>query len=676
MNSLLRTHVRQSGWRVACLRLRCLIAVVGLIGSASLVMTVAPVSHADSTPITIPWPGVPMPPARIGVHGDGSVTVSSNDTGNYYNYPGSTVSLATLSPAYDSTDIVAKTTDSWTILPDQAHQVVGSDKTTYMTQRNDSTGAQRIAARRGAAMLWSSSFATRCSGHQIPNILSIVSSYDGDLFAEVSWPAYSSGCPSSSELAGIASTTGRIKFETASPLPQANNLTYGGSNILPYEGGTALVNGGSVYYYSDGGLMDTSNTFTPTVPPNTSIGVASMAADGRVYLETNLYTSAGFIWHVLGKSPGNSAVTDLSLPSGSSLYPQMAVTVDGGVVICWLVAGSYYFGYFGNDGTQVYAKSLSYESNQSLVGSSFGIGVDDLGDVIVQRTMDNGSERNVYVDSFSAGGLEAHLFNSATQFGSPGFDLFTSSAWSPQAIGDKKFYLTLCHVTTAPNGSWPTTCASNASPEIVVVPIAGSFDYPRSEIYAAARLKENYVALGDSYSSGEGNPPFIVPTDNDGGDGCDRSYVAYPVAVATANFMNLRAFVACSGATSGTIIGGQNGEPGQIESLDVNTDIVTVIAGGNDVRFADFAAECVIGTCDAASSQYLDTMDQIDNYLQANLKYSSMIYDWRRRTRPFTYLVIRRWHRRVAQAVPSCQMVRKWPPMALSLASTTSPVQP
>jgi hypothetical protein len=37
----------------------------------------------------------------------------------------------------------------------------------------------------------------------------------------------------------------------------------------------------------------------------------------------------------------------------------------------------------------------------------------------------------------------------------------------------------------------------------------------------------SYAALGDSYSSGEGNPPFLAGT-NSNGDFCHRSSAAYP----------------------------------------------------------------------------------------------------------------------------------------------------
>jgi len=69
-----------------------------------------------------------------------------------------------------------------------------------------------------------------------------------------------------------------------------------------------------------------------------------------------------------------------------------------------------------------------------------------------------------------------------------------------------------------------------------------------------------YVALGDSYASGEGNPGSRpdqwlsasgVPWASK--DGCDRSPVAYPVLVAKVEeYGSSIAFAACSGAVTGS----------------------------------------------------------------------------------------------------------------------------
>lgn len=134
-----------------------------------------------------------------------------------------------------------------------------------------------------------------------------------------------------------------------------------------------------------------------------------------------------------------------------------------------------------------------------------------------------------------------------------------------------------------------------------------------------------YVAVGDSYSSGEGNPgqkptPWIsttgTPWKTD--DGCHRSVVAYPMLVSSwlnsdkgARPMRLR-FLACSGATtgdlwnSGTTPDGKEGPQLNGTSALAGARIVTVSIGGNDLHFSDILTNCVVGppqhTCDAHSN--------------------------------------------------------------------------
>jgi hypothetical protein len=111
-----------------------------------------------------------------------------------------------------------------------------------------------------------------------------------------------------------------------------------------------------------------------------------------------------------------------------------------------------------------------------------------------------------------------------------------------------------------------------------------------------------YVALGDSYASGEGlqsnAATYIAPSNN---DGCHRSMTAYPVLVAASLNVVLGqfeaygsgGFVACSGATSKDILKGENGEPAQLSALSSATRWVTVTAGGDDLHFSNVLLACL-----------------------------------------------------------------------------------
>ncbi len=102
----------------------------------------------------------------------------------------------------------------------------------------------------------------------------------------------------------------------------------------------------------------------------------------------------------------------------------------------------------------------------------------------------------------------------------------------------------------------------------------------------------NYVALGDSYSSGTGTRDYF----DDSGD-CLRGPKAYPQLWADTHDIAHFAFDACSGATTRDLTAEQ------LDSLGPDTTLVTVSIGGNDVGFASAIRNCLLGgpdDCDSA----------------------------------------------------------------------------
>ncbi|RII18847.1 Lipase 1 precursor [Streptomyces sp. YIM 130001] len=93
----------------------------------------------------------------------------------------------------------------------------------------------------------------------------------------------------------------------------------------------------------------------------------------------------------------------------------------------------------------------------------------------------------------------------------------------------------------------------------------------------------NYVALGDSYSSGVGAGDY----DSGSGD-CKRSNNAYPVLWAAANAPSSFDFTACSGAVTSDVV---NNQLGPVNSA---TSLVSLSIGGNDAGFADVMMTCVL----------------------------------------------------------------------------------
>lgn len=157
-----------------------------------------------------------------------------------------------------------------------------------------------------------------------------------------------------------------------------------------------------------------------------------------------------------------------------------------------------------------------------------------------------------------------------------------------------------------------------------------------------------YVALGDSFTSGEGAPadgsppPFIPGTDEPytdknaflHGDGCHRSELSYPELFAThsatiGGFDNF-VFAACSGDVIADFESqdwegsqsdiplrgnGFGSEPAQLDMIPPDAKLVTLTAGGNDAGFAPIVTTCIHMwlTLQDCPSSFPDENQTIDN---------------------------------------------------------------
>ncbi|GAA4720238.1 SGNH/GDSL hydrolase family protein [Nocardioides conyzicola] len=116
----------------------------------------------------------------------------------------------------------------------------------------------------------------------------------------------------------------------------------------------------------------------------------------------------------------------------------------------------------------------------------------------------------------------------------------------------------------------------------------------------------DYVALGDSYSSGEGAYDYQPGTDQDN-NRCHRSGNAYGQQVYNGgNFAGGFSFGACSGGVVEDYFGPNQenvGEQPQRDLITENTSLITISMGGNDFGFADVLSHCVFHGC--ANDAYL-----------------------------------------------------------------------
>jgi lysophospholipase L1-like esterase len=136
----------------------------------------------------------------------------------------------------------------------------------------------------------------------------------------------------------------------------------------------------------------------------------------------------------------------------------------------------------------------------------------------------------------------------------------------------------------------------------------GTADVAFDAIAFLAPPAHAYVALGDSYSAGEGVPDLVAVrdpgTDWNGSsaapsDTCHRSPLAYSrqYAAMTKTYATPPVvFAACSGAVIADMSNKNSinsTEQAQLELIPKNAGLVTVTIGGNDAQFAPILTDCV-----------------------------------------------------------------------------------
>jgi lysophospholipase L1-like esterase len=119
----------------------------------------------------------------------------------------------------------------------------------------------------------------------------------------------------------------------------------------------------------------------------------------------------------------------------------------------------------------------------------------------------------------------------------------------------------------------------------------------------SAFAADKYVALGDSYSAGNGANSTNLNA------ACNRNTYAYPYLLSQQKGYALT-FVACSGAQTPDIINNQ------VNSVTSDTKLVTITIGGNDIGFTNLIIACTTLGC---ASQIAASQNQINTQLPAKL---------------------------------------------------------
>lgn len=155
-----------------------------------------------------------------------------------------------------------------------------------------------------------------------------------------------------------------------------------------------------------------------------------------------------------------------------------------------------------------------------------------------------------------------------------------------------------------PNGtaqmSWQVVAAPQASDTTLTYSVSASATNASTKtvsrsITIPVAPGTGYVAMGDSYSSGEGLTPYLSGSATFR-DKCHRSSEAYGPLLDDALGLGPLTFPACSGAVTQDFFTSNHlypSEPAQISRLRSNTSVVTFTIGGDDAGFVDVLTKCI-----------------------------------------------------------------------------------
>lgn len=189
-------------------------------------------------------------------------------------------------------------------------------------------------------------------------------------------------------------------------------------------------------------------------------------------------------------------------------------------------------------------------------------------------------------------------------------DVCSSSHPVHVTVGSADYFAEMWPEVNSADGSWSI---DHVFPEKIRHPMSGQeVDLPlgaysvnaeciesRSSYTALANFSSShvnvvlssarYVALGDSYSSGQGIGDYVSP-----GAPCNRSKKAYPYLIAQEFALGSPLHAACGGAVTDDFHTARNAnERAQLENLSQDTEVVTLTIGGNDAGFFEVLDGCI-----------------------------------------------------------------------------------
>ncbi|MCA9471859.1 MAG: GDSL-type esterase/lipase family protein [Nitrospirales bacterium] len=401
--------------------------------------------------------------------------------------------------------------------------------------------------------------------------------------------------PQSRDVAAISCFTSSLFCEltqTGTYTVVVSDGTSGGNQTGPYnlhfvrapganEGG-ALPNGGSVSDTIDLGDLD-SYTFTANAGEAVQIRMAHTGGTVALIPQINLYAPDGTLI-ISTSSPQSRDVAAISCFT-SSLFCELTQTGTYTVVVTDSNGGQ--IGPY----TLHYARAPGANEGGALPNGGSVSDTIDLGDLDSYTFTANAGEAvQIQVTDLSGGPLSLRV-----DLYSPSGLLISSTSGDTATINCSDT-ATFCELTE--NGTYTVMISDGNSSGAQIGDYSIEFDLILDLL--------SYAALGDSYSSGEGLPPYFNTTDGFL-TGCHRSTRAYSTHIRTPDNTEPIAdradaqfdFLACTGSDTSNItaFGNQQrgDEPPQMapeNGINASRDLLTITIGGNDAFFIRIVIFC------------------------------------------------------------------------------------
>jgi len=565
--------------------------------------------------------------ANLVTHGDGSVTATDCRSTTPLTNMSTTYAAVTMSPTGSAINQVPKTVDGWTTKSCEETSVAGTDNAFFVSQSKNGLVNHRLAAYKNNAVRWAKTYECASGGDLLAQSLTLGS--DGNIYGIFYEPDTTCSELSAYKkmLIAISVTDGSELFREVFTVTEEWTRAW----LFAQEDRLVVKTDKELLFFEPDGDALTSQTLTPGGSGKAFLyPIALSDDDDVVYVRTASAASprpsacTGFNKkHTMYVQQGTSSAVDLAIPDCEYVYD---IEMLSGGAIAYLyrdlstdewklkqrsVSGTVYSDVLvsGLSGYMIYMDALIEEDILTASGD---------GSLYLKRRLREFpggllTDTNLRVDEVSSSGTLTQVFSTSELDNPDAQQAYSALGVARGGLAGDKLYVPYC------SGSY---CNQYSTPKIAVADISVGFDYPRSSIFASHE-QLNYVALGDSFSSGEGVEPFepntAIPSTNE----CHRSEKAYSKVLSDTpgSRLNLTKFVACSGATTSNIINSIQWDEGspQYSALS-GADVVTISVGGNDVSFAPTIERCVIeasglgpaGDCDDALDASEAQVDALD----------------------------------------------------------------